>query len=87
VKVLSCRSGKKLFITAALAEDALLEAWANYHYTPSNGPRNIYQCDECGHFHFTSKGEMNTRLAEALKDGSIDRQREANRWMNKFKRP
>jgi hypothetical protein len=86
MKAPSCRSGKRLFITAALAEDALLEAWANYQFTEANGPRSIYQCDECGNFHFTSKGEMNTRLAKALSDGSIKRQRDANLWQNKWKR-
>jgi hypothetical protein len=83
--MVKCPSGKKVYLTFANAEDALIDAWSRFEYTPTNGPINIYQCEEGNHFHFTSKGTMNERLAKAIKDGSIQRQREGNRWSDKLR--
>jgi hypothetical protein len=83
--MLKCPSGKKVYLSFALAEDALIDAWTRFEYTEANGPINVYLCDEGNHYHFTSKGKMNERLAKLLKDGSLLRQREANRWGDKFR--
>lgn len=69
-----------------LAEDALLSAWTVYDYSPQNGPVNVYQCTECGYFHFTSKGQMLPQLKEQWANGEILRQREANRWLQRLKK-
>jgi len=47
---------------------------------------SVYQCDDCGYFHLTSSGPMNERLSDSLKDGTITRLREANKWIEKWKR-
>jgi hypothetical protein len=83
--MIKCPSGKKVYFTFANAEDALIDAWSRFEYTPTNGPVNVYMCEEGNHYHFTSKGPMNERLAKALKDGSIQRHREANRWNDRWR--
>lgn len=75
-----------MYSTRELAEDALIETQTRFEYKGNNGPIAVYQCDDCGQFHFTSKGPMNERLARALADGAIARQKEANRWLEKLKK-
>lgn len=78
-----CVTGKKVYATITLAEDALLDAHIRFEYA-GQGPIAIYRCDDCGYYHFTSQGTMNERLKNALKDGSIARQKQASHWERKF---
>jgi hypothetical protein len=80
-----CVTGKKLYATIQVAEDALIDAWTHFDYTIGNGPIAVYLCEEGNHYHLTSKGKMNTRLEQLLKEGKIQRQREANQWLDRFK--
>lgn len=82
----SCPSGKRVYQTLELAEEALIGAWITYEYGKGNGPVAIYQCEDCGLYHFTSKGEMNKRLAQMLKEGKIQKQKEADKWERKFRK-
>jgi hypothetical protein len=81
-----CVSGKKMYATQEQAEDVLIHAWSTYEYAPGRGPVAVYKCDDCRQFHLTSSGEMNPRLAEQIRDGKIKLQKEANRWLDKFKK-
>lgn len=81
-----CVSGKNSYPTPAEAEDALVALHARIAYPPNKGPISIYQCSDCGEYHFTSEGEMNARLARLMADGSIRRMREANRWKDKLRK-
>jgi len=78
-------TGKRLYISKQLAEDALIEAHIHFDYRAGGGPVAVYHCDECGDYHLTSRGPMNERLAEQLADGTIQRQKEASQWQGKFK--
>lgn len=80
-----CVSGKRMYESKQVAEDVLIEAWTRHDYTAGNGPVAVYQCEDCGNFHLTSKGPMNEALSAAIADGRIQRQKEANRWLDKFK--
>lgn len=81
-----CISGKRMYSSQEVAEDVLIEAWTRFDYSPGKGPVAVYQCEDCGHFHLTSKGTMNQRLLQALEEGRIQRQKEADRWMDKLRR-
>ena len=81
-----CRTGKVIYLTQALSEDALIDAWVRNNYKLGAGPVNTYQCDECGNFHFTSKGEMNERLKKELDSGKIAKNQRAFDLENKLKR-
>lgn len=81
-----CVSGKRVYASREIAEDALIESWIRFEYGPGTGPIAVYQCEDCGRFHLTSRGPMNEKLADALSKGSIRKQREAKNWTDKFKR-
>ncbi len=81
-----CPTHKKIYPSEAIAEDALLEAHVRFDYGKSSGPIAIYQCDECGYYHFTSKGIINAKLATFLNSSSKKIEDEATRWQNKWKK-
>jgi hypothetical protein len=81
-----CISGKRIYSSKEVAEDVLVEAWTRFDYSAGNGPVAVYQCEDCGYFHLTSKGPMNERLSRALTDGKIRRQKEADKWLDRLKR-
>lgn len=80
-----CISGKRVYASQEIAEDVLIEAWTKFDYRGNNGPVSVYQCEDCGRYHLTSKGPMNEKLARALADGKVRQQQEANRWLDKLK--
>lgn len=81
-----CISGKRVYPSEQIAEEVLIDAWTRYHYNSDEGPVAVYKCDDCGQYHLTSKGPMNERLAKALADGKISKQKEARHWEEKFRR-
>ena len=81
-----CPTHKKIFFNHDQAVDALVEARIRYDYSSGNGPVSVYKCEECGHYHLTSKGPVDETLQKHLKDGNIDREKEANRWLHKLKK-
>src|SRR5258708_25396530 len=84
--MIKCISHKKVYPTLEIAEDALIDARTNFDYAPHSGPIAVYQCEDCGRYHLTSKGTMNQKLAQFIADGNINRQNEDNRWLYKLKR-
>jgi len=74
-----------MYPSTNIAEDALIEARTNFDYATNNGPVGIYLCEDCGYYHLTSQGRMNERLAQQLAEGKIQKQKEANHWLDKFK--
>ena len=83
--MIKCPTGKRVYLTETLAEDALIDAHSRHQYA-GTGPLAVYQCQECGYYHFTSKGKMNEKLAQQMASGKIRRQQEANQWVNKLKK-
>lgn len=82
----TCSSGKRIYTSATLAEEALLEAQARGHFQPGKGPVNVYLCDTCSNYHLTSRGPMHDKLKEAIEQGSLARMRQAHAWEQKLKR-
>ena len=81
----TCPTHKKVYVTEAIAEEALIAAWITYQITPGTGPVSIYQCGDCGGYHLTSKGLINKRLQEYLDSGKIAQSKEAQTWLHKLK--
>jgi hypothetical protein len=73
-------------LSQEIAEEALIEARSNFEYGKGNGPVTVYRCEDCGYYHLTSSGAMNQRLAESIKSGKIQLQKEANKWIGKMKK-
>jgi hypothetical protein len=80
-----CPSGKRLFTTLTQAEDALLETHIVYEYKSGQGPVAVYKCEDCGYYHFTSRGPMNERLQQALQSGQLQVWQRAQKWNQKLK--
>jgi hypothetical protein len=83
--MIKCSTGKRVYLTETLAEDALIDAHSRHSYA-GTGPIAVYQCEDCGYYHFTSKGKMNEKLAKQMASGKIKRQQEANQWVKKLKK-
>lgn len=81
----SCPTGKRGYLSYELAEEALIGAHVAYNYVKGSGPVGVYQCDDCGQYHLTSKGTINKRLDQMLKDGTLKKNKEANWWEQKWK--
>jgi hypothetical protein len=83
--MLTCSTGKRVYQTEAIAEEALIDTHSRNRYSGS-GPIAVYQCKECGYYHFTSKGTINKRLADQIASGKIKLQQQANEWSRKWKK-
>jgi hypothetical protein len=81
-----CITGKKIFTSIALAEDVLIELWTKNEYNTGHAPIAIYQCEDCSQYHLTSQPPMNERLAAFMASARFKREREANKWADRFKR-
>lgn len=79
-----CPSGKRSFIDEELAFEALIQHHVINEYPSNQGPRNVYQCEDCGNWHFTSKG-YKSPLEDAEIQSRINKERLANRWERKLK--
>ena len=84
--MVKCVSNKKPYPTKEIAEDALIETHMQVEFKKGDGPIAVYLCEDCGNYHFTSQGPANTKLEQAMNDGKIKRQREANAWLDKLKK-
>jgi len=79
---MKCVTTKRAYFTQSLAEAALIEARIHFEHSSALA---VYQCDDCGQWHLTSKGEMNSTLREQIENGNIKRERESLNWTNKLK--
>ncbi|MEJ7645870.1 MAG: hypothetical protein WKF87_14845 [Chryseolinea sp.] len=79
-----CATHKKSFLTHDQAVDALVDARVRFEYSKGNGPVSVYKCEDCGAYHLTSKGLVNETLQQRMKDGKIELEKEANRWLHKI---
>ncbi len=83
--MLNCTTGKRVYQTEIIAEEALIDSHSRNNYA-GTGPVAVYQCEECGYYHFTSKGPMNKKLAEQIASGKIKLQQQANEWSQKWRK-
>ena len=84
--MIRCPTRKVTYASSSLAEDALIDAWIRNNHKVGSGPVNVYVCEDCGNFHFTSKGAMSNRLKTELDSGSITRSQRAFELEAKLRR-
>ncbi len=77
---------KVAYDSEVLAEEALVSHHIRQFHRQHSGPTNIYQCDHCGSWHFTSKGERHPALDSQEERQEMDRLREALHWERKLRR-
>ncbi len=75
-----CSSGKRKFETESLAIEALIQNHIVNNYRGNEGPVNVYQCPDCGSWHFTSKGEKHPLLEDEKTLQIIAKERRAFNW-------
>lgn len=64
-----------------LAETALIDQHIYKGFLPHEGPQDVYECDNCGYWHLTSKSlERNERLQEMIDSGQLKKLQTAQRW-------
>ena len=68
-----------------LAEEALIANRSKFHHNEENGPINVYECEDCGNWHFTSKGPKSELLSSPEIRKSISLNREASYWERKLR--
>ncbi len=80
---MTCTSNKVCYDTKESAESALIEHRGRHYHNDNSGPVNVYQCPDCGSYHFTSKGSV----SEVIKKNksSINANREAGFWEKKLR--
>lgn len=80
-----CVTGKRQFDSKEQAEEGLIAARSRFVFRDNSGPVAVYQCDDCGDWHLTSKGSQSDLLKDPDIKKSIDEQHEADYWIRKFR--
>lgn len=83
---MKCSTGKRRYPSKQMAEEALVEVRGRFYFRNDSGPIAVYQCDDCGDWHFTSKGPASGLLKDQNIQERIDNQREAEFWSQKLGR-
>lgn len=82
---MSCPTHKYEYYNQALAEMALIDQHIYKGFDPHQGPQDVYECDQCGAWHMTSKSsQRNEKLQEVMDSGELKRKQEASRWERGF---
>ena len=69
-----------MYETQLLAVEALIQNHIINNYRAGQGPINVYQCDECGNWHFTSKGVKSEIFDDPEMIKMIEREKRALNW-------
>ncbi len=77
---MSCPTHKRDYLSKQEAEEALIEHHIRFDFPPGQGPVNVYQCDFCEAWHFTSKGEKATILNDPKVKQRIERGKLGSKW-------
>lgn len=80
-----CSSGKRAFDSVVLAEEALIQHHIMNDYKIGEGPINVYECQECGNWHFTSKGPESELFNDPDVIKRINVERRAFLWEQKLR--
>lgn len=77
---MSCN--KRAYPNERIAEEALIQARIRFE---NNTAVSVYQCENCGSWHLSSAGNINSRLEEMIKSGELEKERKKDIWENKYK--
>lgn len=81
---MSCVSGKTSYESEELAKEALIQNRIQKDHREGSGPINIYECTDCGQWHFTSKGEIADFLIDEETIQRIEKERKLFEWARKY---
>lgn len=81
----SCSTGKNYYFDEQTAIEALIEHLGRNHFSHGTGPINVYQCNICEGYHFTSKGERLAVLDDPKVKSRIEKLRQASDWEGRYR--
>ncbi|WP_420578471.1 hypothetical protein [Ekhidna sp.] len=82
---MKCSSGKRSFDSHTLAEEALIQHHIRNDYQKGQGPLNVYECQECGNWHFTSQGPEHELFGDPEMVKRIESERRAFLWERRLR--
>ena len=82
---MKCRSGKTAFETKELGEEALIQNHIRNNHREGAGPKNVYECDDCGEWHFTSRHPISDLLQDVEVQKRIASDQRSLQWEQKMK--
>ena len=82
---MSCPSGKTSFESEDLAEEALVQNHIRNNHRKGAGPRDVYECVDCGRWHFTSRQSETSILTDEEVLQRIEKERRTLEWEHKFR--
>lgn len=82
---MSCPSGKNGFYSRELAIEALIQNHIRSGHKKGSGPQNVYDCADCGEWHFTSRTPTAEELLDPETVAFITRERNAMEWERKLR--
>jgi hypothetical protein len=77
-----CSTGKNGYYTEAEVQEALIRSHIRFVKAASN----YYQCNDCGEYHLTSKGEPHPILDDPTVQQRIKQERLSQDWEGRFRR-
>lgn len=83
--MVKCTSGKTIFQSKELAEEALIQNHIRNNHRAGSGPINVYECNDCQNWHFTSTGETSFLLLDTEVKNRISKDRRAMEWEYRLK--
>ena len=81
---MNCVSGKNAYSSRDLAIEALIQNRIRNFHDDHSGPLNVYECEHCGEWHFTSRKPQADELTDPDVRRRIERERIANDWERKL---
>jgi len=82
---MKCLSGKISFVSRELAEEALIQNHIRNNHRKGAGPQNIYECEDCGEWHFTSRPPAIPLLSDKNILKRMQDERRSMDWERKIK--
>ncbi|MCP4457263.1 MAG: hypothetical protein GY816_04435 [Cytophagales bacterium] len=80
-----CSSGKTSFESKELAEEALIQNHIRSNHRKGSGPQNVYECQDCGEWHFTSRPPASELFSDKDILNRMDLERRSYDWERKVK--
>lgn len=77
---MNCVTGKTCYATEELAKEALIQNHIRNGHRTGSGPINYYKCNDCGNWHFTSKGNPHPMFSDAQTMNKIKKERLVQSW-------
>lgn len=82
---MSCSTGKSSFDSQELATEALIQNHIRFNHHSGQGPLNVYKCERCDQWHFTSRQPISEVLLDADTQARIRKEKQALEWEQKLR--